>query len=439
MPFAQDEHVLSEDMKGPPRQAATVNRSTVRYLLALNAGATEGPDGLLYTDPSWCHDLVEHVVHFPQMTFLAPVQRRHPRATERLIPDVFHKVVRYRGFGGRFLSYLWIPSFILVFTRELRRADIVHTCIAGKPYPIGWLIVPLAKLLGVKVAIVVESAFWRINTGERAGLWRRASALIWETLNRWCLRQADYAAYQHEQDRVALPAPNARRAVIYQASWINEADILEKGVAERRLHARNSDPQQHLNVLFASRMVVEKGTETVAALFATLSNQAIAITVLGAGPELHTVMVAAKRYSSDGCFVGAQPIPYGPAFLEFLDGFDVVIVPSLSDEQPRIVYDAYARGVAVVASRTSGLAACVTDGETGLLVPPGDVEALAKALLTLSDNRALLRSLSLGGLARAATCTHKAFHDARARDITAVVHADDHCGLAGAQVSEKSR
>jgi glycosyltransferase involved in cell wall biosynthesis len=427
MPGLEGDAVLTENVPHGAQTASDSATRPVRYLLALNAGATEAPDGRLYADPSWCHDLIEHAVHFPQMTFLAPVDRHQPLATEALIPDVFHKVVRYRGFGGRFLSYLRIPLFIGVFARELRRADIVHTCIAGMPYPIGWLVVPLAKLLRVKVAIVVESAFWRLNPGEHAGLGRRMSAITWEAINRWCLRQADYAAYQHESDRRALPAPHARRSVLYQASWVNEADILPQEEIERRLHRRPKE--QRLNVLFASRMVVEKGTGTVAALFSALAADRVDITVLGAGPERAAVMTAAEQHSKDGRFRGAEPIPYGPAFLEFLDGFDVVIVPSLSDEQPRIVYDAYARGVAVVASRTSGLEACVNDGETGILVPPGDVVSLANALRMLSRDIALVRSLSLGGLARAATCTHRAFHAARAADIKAVVHGDGRNGM----------
>lgn len=403
----------------PPGDVPTPREPAIRYLLALNAGATEGPDGHLYTDPSWAHDLVEHAVHFPQMTFLAPVHRRTPNASEVVIPDAFHRVVRYRGFGGRFVSYLAIPSFLLIFSRELRRTDIVHTCIAGKPFPIGWIIVPLAKIMRVKVAIVVESAFWRLNPGERPTLRRRLSAAIWERANRWCLRQADYAAYQHDQDRKALPAPRAARSVLYQASWINETDIVDREVLERRLRAHRERPR--LSVIFVSRMVAEKGTGTVAELFAALADDDIDITFMGTGPELATLRVAASRHANAGRYREASPIAYGPLFLENLEKFDVVMVPSLSDEQPRIVYDAYARGLVVVGSRTPGLMACIEDGVTGLLVPPGDTDSLATTLRTLARDRERLHELALGGLRKAASCTHHAFHEARARDIAAVV------------------
>ena len=51
------------------------------------------------------------------------------------------------------------------------------------------------------------------------------------------------------------------------------------------------------------------------------------------------------------------------------------------------------RGTAVVASAIGGPAEIVRDGDTGLLVPPGDVEALAAALERLACDRELAESM----------------------------------------------
>ena len=64
----------------------------------------------------------------------------------------------------------------------------------------------------------------------------------------------------------------------------------------------------------------------------------------------------------------------------------VVIMPSLESAREgfgRVLIEAMAMGKATVATRTGGIPEVVVEGETGLLVPPGDVEALARAIVDL--------------------------------------------------------
>jgi len=51
--------------------------------------------------------------------------------------------------------------------------------------------------------------------------------------------------------------------------------------------------------------------------------------------------------------------------------------------------EAMAMGCPVIASRIGGLSDIVADGETGLLVPPGDWQALQQAMQRLLDDPAL--------------------------------------------------
>jgi L-malate glycosyltransferase len=68
-----------------------------------------------------------------------------------------------------------------------------------------------------------------------------------------------------------------------------------------------------------------------------------------------------------------------------MSALDVLAFPSLSGEgSPAVLKEAMACGVAVVASDISGVREIVQDGREGLLVPPGDSEALADALLRLA-------------------------------------------------------
>ncbi len=66
-----------------------------------------------------------------------------------------------------------------------------------------------------------------------------------------------------------------------------------------------------------------------------------------------------------------------------------------------VLLEAMLAGLPIVATRVSSIPEIVADGETGLLVPPGDSVALGRALERLLDDPALATRLGKGGLARA--------------------------------------
>jgi glycosyltransferase involved in cell wall biosynthesis len=78
---------------------------------------------------------------------------------------------------------------------------------------------------------------------------------------------------------------------------------------------------------------------------------------------------------------------------------DVLAIPSLRDGMPNALLEGMACERAIVASNVGGMPDVVRDGENGLLVPPGDVSALANTLLGLLVDPA--RRTQLGRAARA--------------------------------------
>jgi glycosyltransferase involved in cell wall biosynthesis len=69
---------------------------------------------------------------------------------------------------------------------------------------------------------------------------------------------------------------------------------------------------------------------------------------------------------------------------------DFCILPSFYEGMGRVLLEAGACSKPVVASRVGGIPDVVVDNETGFLVPPGDPEALASAMMRLLEDRDLL-------------------------------------------------
>jgi glycosyltransferase involved in cell wall biosynthesis len=101
--------------------------------------------------------------------------------------------------------------------------------------------------------------------------------------------------------------------------------------------------------------------------------------------------------SSHVQFRGA--VPYGklPAVYR---AADLLVHPTVCNEQPVPILEAMACGLPVVASRLGGRE-LVVDGETGFVVEAGDPSALAAAICRLFGDRELRRSMGVAGRARA--------------------------------------
>jgi glycosyltransferase involved in cell wall biosynthesis len=135
-----------------------------------------------------------------------------------------------------------------------------------------------------------------------------------------------------------------------------------------------------------------------AVLLEALASPALAdahLAVVGDGPDrpLLEALIERKRLRGRVHLLGHRSD--APALLP---GADLVVVPSLDNESsPNVVLEAWAARRPVLASRIAGLPELLRDDEHGLLVPPGDAEALAAAARALLDDPVRRRALGACG------------------------------------------
>jgi glycogen(starch) synthase len=149
---------------------------------------------------------------------------------------------------------------------------------------------------------------------------------------------------------------------------------------------------------YVGRLAPQKRADLLVRAFGRM-RQPADLVVVGDGPErtrvhhLARTSPAAERITMTG-FVEHSAVP------AVLASLDVLVLPSAYEEMGSVLVEAMVAGVPVVASDVGGIPEVVRDGETGLLVPPGDVDRLAQALDRLVGDPDLRARLSAGARAR---------------------------------------
>lgn len=85
---------------------------------------------------------------------------------------------------------------------------------------------------------------------------------------------------------------------------------------------------------------------------------------------------------------------------ELMAAFDIFALSSLWEGLPRVLPQAMATGLPIVATAADGTAEAVTQGVNGFLTPPGDPQILAGMVLQLLQNPALAQQMGAAGRAR---------------------------------------
>ncbi|AKF11390.1 glycosyltransferase [Sandaracinus amylolyticus] len=388
------------------------------YLLLTFIPLYRDAAGRLYTDRLWQRDLVRHFDYIPHVRLACPVRR----IEDAVGVDLAHVEVP-EGTRFEIVELPWTPSVrsalmalphtMRVLHRGIRDAGLVHSGIVGWPYPLGWIANAMAMAQQKPLVLVVESTPWRIaGTGAERPV-HVLRALTTEALGRFFVNRADLTFFTHEGYRRELSTNPRGRAFITPAAWIDEKDVLTRDEATRVWQAKR---ERTPRFVYPSRLLREKGTDVLLDALRTLEAQgtSVQVDVIGVGDRRSAFEEAAQRLRVVKLRF-LEPVSYGEPFFRFLDGYHAVLVPQLGDEQPRILFDAYARALPVLASDTPGVSAFVEDRVTGRLHARGDATDLAALLEWAHGHGGELERMGIVARERALTFTHRAMHEARAR------------------------
>lgn len=269
-----------------------------------------------------------------------------------------------RGLGHVGLSPLYAAGFILRMAalKAAGRLDLVHINLSvGASTYRKMAIASAARALRVPYVLHLHGSdydtFWN---SQRPFLRRRIRGLFEHAAQVIVLGQV-------WRDAVAKAAPAAagRIAIIPNATE-----------APKRAHIGDG---KSVHILFLGRLGERKGVPQLLEALSRLSDvPGWRATIAGDGEvEAMRSTVAKLGLQSRIAVPGWVD---GEAVESLISTADVLALPSFAENLPVSVIEAMAAGLAVVATPVGAVEDIIRDGETGLLVAPGDVDALASAI-----------------------------------------------------------
>jgi glycosyltransferase involved in cell wall biosynthesis len=243
-----------------------------------------------------------------------------------------------------------------------------------------------ARMAGVPVVVVAEMA---------VDLWKgRVDRSVDRRLATWCDRLVgnSHAVVDFYRD---LGVPDDRLTMIYSGMSDEEPPTIDSRAIRVGLGFEAEAPL----VLFAGRLAAQKRVEDLLMALDLLQHVQpdLRTVIAGDGPLRNRLEEVAQSYQLEGRvrFLGHRnDVP------KLLAAADLVVLPSAYEGLPNVVLEAMRFRKPVVATCAPGTTEIVIDGETGLLVPIGNVPVLARAIRDVVRDRVLASRLGEAGRAR---------------------------------------
>ena len=284
--------------------------------------------------------------------------------------------------------------------RVLRRAGSVDVVHAHQGEDLATL--PLARLAARRhAAPLVVTVHCSVRhtvrgTGLRARLLRRLGGAV----ERAVLRRAD---------AVIVLTARTREVIRGDGVPADRIHVIPSGFDPALFRSRPAAVGQHGRraggpcIGYVGRLAPQKRPDVVVEAFGRMTRPA-RLVVVGDGPERSRIEALAARSPARERITLSGFVPHD-AVPGILASLDVLVLPSAYEEMGSVLVEAMASGVPVVASDVGGIPEVVRDGETGLLVPPGDATALAAALDRLAADGDLRDRLARAARRQAAGYT----------------------------------
>jgi glycosyltransferase involved in cell wall biosynthesis len=376
----------------------------MRYVIVTPIPFALTPDQCYAVDELWGWYLTAELATFNHVCVFAPLSATFESYE---FPYIFPKDVSITfyplpHFANRSQFLIRWPKILYVLSKNIRREDLVHS-VGSVRLPVGITAHILCLLRGHKKRIFVLDEDYVTNIAltiqsENDVLKKAAFVVIrplYEFIIKFCIATAPLtfvvgAALYKSYEKYG----NVRKI---HASWVRKNDILVPMQIEEKL--KNGLERGRCKILFAGRLIYIKGPLIAVKAVKVLKERGVpvALDIYGQGALLRELQdFVTLNDLSDG--VTFKGVLHYASFYPMLKQYDAIVIPNISGEQPRIIFDAMANGVAVVGSEIDSFTDIISHGVNGLLCTAGNPESFAFAIECLFKNKQLLTKILHGGI-----------------------------------------
>ncbi|MBB4658400.1 glycosyltransferase family 4 protein [Parvularcula dongshanensis] len=244
--------------------------------------------------------------------------------------------------------------------------DVIH---AQYGYPTGWAALLAGREAGLPVVVSIQGGdgHW---VGSCCECHRLAMTRVLDHADRVLIGGESFAAEVHE--RLGTP--------------LERFTLIPGAVDTKRFTPGNGPGEGPVRLLYHGRVDARKGAlDTLHALARLETKRDWRCTMSGIGPDLAAAKALADELSLGGrvSFTGYADYETVP---DLYRAHDVFLSPTYAEGFSNTVLEAMASRHAILAGRSVGIVDCLRDGENGILVEPGDINAIARETARLVDD-----------------------------------------------------
>ena len=260
-----------------------------------------------------------------------------------------------------------------------------------------WLVAPSAIALKHFISSPLLSTIHSTEHGRAGSVQNNLQYHLHEVENELCA----------ESSRIIVASNYMKQEIssLFNLSC-DKINVVFNGVYSRPYQHKDSkvervkfaDPYENI-VLFVGRMFLQKGPQILleAAEQILKFNSNFKFVFVGEGPVKQDLAQLLRKENNSGKI----------EFTGFIDDTklrtlyhiaDVAVFPSLYEPFGIVALEAMAEGCPVIASNTGGLSEIIRDQRNGLLVKPGDVNSLVRAILQIINDSGLRKKLRKNGI-----------------------------------------
>lgn len=239
----------------------------------------------------------------------------------------------------------------------------IHTC-SGLTFFLDGLLLVLARVRGRPVVLHVHGAQFDAFLDGLPGLGRALARSLARGAHVVIVLSPEW------ETRLSSRLPGARLAVV------------RNGVDQPRLPAREARTDKGLHLLLLGNLGRRKGVPVLLDAIARPACATVRLTLAGGEEDPGALAQTRERVAGSDRIQCPGPV-VGQAKLQLLADADAFVLPSLAEGLPMALLEAMAAGLPCIVSSVGAMPEVIRHGETGLVVPPDDVDALESAIVAL--------------------------------------------------------